>query len=538
MKLVLFTLLSAGLALASDPVHTAWIMSPAGSAALLPSLPEVHSVTAGEHSVIVRSAGISLRYFGPLQPSPVPPEGPREFSFEIPTHPVPETGRHTRVPVEVIGTFINGLPIYNHFESLSSNAADLWHYDTVAYIDDGALTATGYARAELTHPAPAGLLDQLVQNNTRHSPLIGFALDGYPIYGPWAYSNTGALERMRSSYKLRAIMRRQAWPDGTRLLPEQYGPDVSSTEPLGTFAEDYEYVKGAGDLDEFNGRFTKTPEYPEGTYAYFLTTDESGRLAFPYLIGPRYYGQVPEQPAKHWYPMTSKRIQLSASEPRIEAGHPVTFRLEARDRNGDRIRHFEQVHERPIHFLVASADLAEFAHIHPVLTAGDSYEVPYTFAHGGRYRIWADYSLPGEAPHIDEFDVTVAGVARPAQKLISSGLSRTAGSLCVELEPSKPLRAGQDTPITLKLAGSNDALEPYLGAWAHVIVIGENFRSFAHAHPIEPATVMTLVHAHAPAGPPPGEIHIVTNFPAPGLYKLWAQFQQAGQVLTVLHPQG
>jgi hypothetical protein len=66
MKLVLFTLLSAGLAIAADPVHTAWIMSPAGSAALLPSLPEVHSVTAGEHSVIVRSAGIATI----LRPAP------------------------------------------------------------------------------------------------------------------------------------------------------------------------------------------------------------------------------------------------------------------------------------------------------------------------------------------------------------------------------------------------------------------------------------------------------------------------------------
>ena len=88
---------------------------------------------------------------------------------------------------------------------------------------------------------------------------------------------------------MRSITRRHEFPDGTKLTPEQYGPDVSPTDPLGTFAEDYEYVKGSGDLDEFNGRFTKTSEYPQGTYAYFLTTDSEGKLAYPYLIGPRYY---------------------------------------------------------------------------------------------------------------------------------------------------------------------------------------------------------------------------------------------------------
>jgi hypothetical protein len=213
----------------------------------------------------------------------------------------------------------------------------------------------------------------------------------------------------------------------------------------------------------------------------------------------------------------------------------VHFQLDARDATGDSIRHFEYVHERPIHFLIASADLAEFEHIHPELAPGDSYQVAYTFAHGGRYRIWADYSLPGEAPRVDAFDVTVAGPARAPQKLVASAaLSQVAGSLSVKLTPSKPLRAGEDVPITLDLSGSINTLEPYLGAWAHVIVIGEGYRSFAHAHPIETATAaMSLVHTHAAAGPPPNAIHIVTNFPSAGLYKLWAQFQQAGQVVTV-----
>ena len=533
----LLAFVCCSLAQAADPVRTAWIMSPAANARLARSLPDVQSVVAGDRDVIVRSAGLSLRYFGPLQAASIPSEGVREFEFRIPIQPQPETGRHARVPLDVMGTFVNGLPIYNHFESLSWNGAHLWHYDTVAYNDDGTVTAAGHPRAELTHPAPAGLLEELIRDGSRHSPLIGFGLDGYPVYGPWACARldgTGGLRRMRSSYQLRSIVHREVWPDGTRLMPEQYGPDVNTMDPLGTFAEDYEYVAGSGDLDEFNGRFAITPEYPRGTYAYFMTTDATGKLAFPYLIGPKFYGRVPQSAAQAWYALSSKRIELSASEPRIEAGRPVRFQLEARDANGDPIRNFEYVHERPIHFLVASADLAEFDHIHPELAAGDVYEVAHTFVHGGKYRIWADYSLPGEAPLVDEFDVTVEGVRRPLQTLqVSSSLKQTVGALTVELAPARPLSAGDDIPITLNLSGNIDRLEPYLGAWAHVIIVGENFGSFAHAHPMEPAASIAAVHSHAVWGPPPNQIHIVTNFPSEGRYKVWVQLQQAGSVTTV-----
>lgn len=531
-------------AAAADPPRTAWIMSPASvsRASALRSSPDVHSATVDGRFIVIRSAGLSLKYFGPLQEPPVPATTLRDFAFRIPLYPEPETGRHVRVPVDVIGTFVNGVPIYNHFEALSSNGANLWHYDAVALNDTGELTVAGHPRPDLTHPAPSGLLEELGRDGSRHSPLIGFALDGYPVYGPWAYANadgSGGLRRMRSGYRLRAIAHRRDWPDGTQLTPEQFGPDATDDNPLGTFAEDYEYVRGWGDLDEFNGRFAKTPEYPNGTYAYFLTTDEAGRLAFPYLIGPRFYGRVSAASTEQWHAVGKKRLSLSANAAQdvgqIESGRPVRFRLEARDATGEPIRDFEYVHERPIHFLIASEDLAEFDHIHPELTADDCYQVAYTFAHGGKYRIWADYSLPGEAPHVDTFDITVVGPARQPQKLaVSPSFAQATGPLTVQIVPTKPLRAGSDIPITLRLSGVSENLEPYLGAWAHVIVIGEGLRSYAHAHTLEVAAVSTgLAHTHMAAGPPPKEIHIVTNFPSSGMYKLWAQFQQAGEVVTV-----
>jgi hypothetical protein len=67
---------------------------------------------------------------------------------------------------------------------------------------------------------------------------------------------------------------------------------VSATYPAGCFLEDYSYVQGSGDLDDRNGRFCVTPEYPNGTYAYFVTIDAQLNPVFPYTFYGTYYGVV------------------------------------------------------------------------------------------------------------------------------------------------------------------------------------------------------------------------------------------------------
>jgi hypothetical protein len=117
-----------------------------------------------------------------------------------------------------------------------------------------------------------------------HSPIIGWAYDGNPIYGPYGYSNLdgGSIKLLESGYKISLVPGRPS----TTLYPE------------GFFVEDYKYNQ-SGDLDKFNGRFCVTPEYPNGTYAYFSTintidVETSGpfrnyrRPVFPYFIGNEY----------------------------------------------------------------------------------------------------------------------------------------------------------------------------------------------------------------------------------------------------------
>ena len=129
-------------------------------------------------------------------------------------------------------------------------------------------------------------------DETIHSPLIGFAFDGFPIYGAYGYRNadgSGGLERIKSGYQLRDITERTHWADGTDV---DDGPDVNGTYFLGYFREDYEFISHSEEyyLDEHNGRFCVTPEYPAGTYAYFATVDQNWNSAYPYAVGPSFYG--------------------------------------------------------------------------------------------------------------------------------------------------------------------------------------------------------------------------------------------------------
>ena len=139
----------------------------------------------------------------------------------------------------------------------------------------------------------------------KHSPILGWAFDGYPIYGPYGYSEAmnanSAVKRIKPSFQLRAITQRTTLPTwalahhtgvAQQLNANQYGPNVSDTFPVGRYVEDFDFVAGAGDLDQYNGRFAITPEYPSGTYAYYVTINDDGSPAFPYIIGMQYYGTL------------------------------------------------------------------------------------------------------------------------------------------------------------------------------------------------------------------------------------------------------
>jgi hypothetical protein len=184
--------------------------------------------------------------------------------------------------------------IFNARDAMSYNNQNVWHQDALPNEGSGFDNCLG-------HPAPNGEYHHHVNpqclydynNAAQHSPIIGYAFDGFPIYGAYGYANangTGGITRMRTGYRLRNITTRTTLPNGT--TASSAGPAVSNQYPLGKYIEDYEYVQGLGDLDEHNGRFCITPEYPNGTYAYFVTVDANLTPVYPYTVGPTYYGTV------------------------------------------------------------------------------------------------------------------------------------------------------------------------------------------------------------------------------------------------------
>jgi hypothetical protein len=143
---------------------------------------------------------------------------------------------------------------------------------------DGVGSTIGY----VSNLQETSYLKYYKQNNSLnykngHSKIVGISLDGYPIYGPYGYSsNTTSVKKLNTSYRLKNSSYRTV-------------DAPTSNYPMGIFIEDYEYVDGLGDLDQSNGRHCVTPEYPKGTYAYFITIDDTGIPVYPYIIGNIWY---------------------------------------------------------------------------------------------------------------------------------------------------------------------------------------------------------------------------------------------------------
>ena len=303
----------------------------------------VSLVQYSNDNVYINCSGIPSYPIGPYQDGNPSQAGDKEYLFRIPRNPQAETGTKTEPGLGQIGVLINGVPIYNYSDAMSYNNQGIWNRNAPFFENDGFDCSKGHPAPDMqatlndgfyhhhqnpttfsssTNPSsnvcddyPSTGLYEL--DSTAHSPLIGYSFDGFPIYGSFAYANadgTGEIVRMESSYQLRNITDRTTLADGTVLNSSQYGPAISETYPLGAYLEDFEFIEGSGHLDISNGRFCVTPEYPEGTYCYFATIDEEWNSAFPYFIGPEYYGVVAEDNFGTQGPGSSGSTNVTISE--------------------------------------------------------------------------------------------------------------------------------------------------------------------------------------------------------------------------------
>lgn len=287
-------------------------------------LANVQSVQYSTSWVYVKATGIPAYITGPfLDGNPSIAQAQSGY-FKIPLNPVPNTGNASPTTPGNIGIFINGVALFDYRDGVSWHNAsqtlkggpmggmgdNVWNRDAVVAERLGFDCAKGHPAMGNYHhhqnPSAFNLDLNVISSvcdlyladglytldSTQHSPLIGFAYDGYPVYGAYGYKNpdgTGGIVRMKSGFQLRNISVRTHYANGNDVTD---GPPVSASFPLGYFREDYEFVPHAESdyLDVHNGRFCVTPEYPQGTYAYFCTVNENWNSAYPYVVGPTFYG--------------------------------------------------------------------------------------------------------------------------------------------------------------------------------------------------------------------------------------------------------
>lgn len=333
---------SMALCAQTDPVITQWLINTTnlmgGHYVAGNSTPIADNVEANVQTVqyspnwsYVTTNGIPAYLTGPFLDGNPSLATDQNAIFKFPRLPVQNTGTLTATTGGNIGVFINGVALFDYRDGVAWNAmtnalcggpgnppcpggmgaVQDWSRDAVPAERAGFDCSKGHPAMGNYHhhQNPSAFNLDLVQVSTicdlyaadglyvidsmQHSPLIGFAYDGFPIYGAYGYANangTGGIVRIRSGYQLRNITTRTTHADGTTVST---GPPVSATYPLGYFREDYEFIAHPGQefyLDEHNGRYCVTPEYPAGTYAYFATVDANWNSAYPYVVGPTFYG--------------------------------------------------------------------------------------------------------------------------------------------------------------------------------------------------------------------------------------------------------
>ncbi len=312
-----------------------------------PTYADVQQVDYSAQWVYIHTTGLASHIMGPwyldAAKSNLFPNYPSNTAttFRFPRTPsIPAA----RLPTGLgaTGRMVNGVSMFDSRDAFSYSTAraadavpngtftgdgiwnrDGWHNEGITF--DAALAHQAGNNYHY-HAQPIGLRHQLgdhVDYNaaantyaesatpvTKHSPILAWAADGLPVYGPYGYSvpmdAASAVRRMVSGFSLRSITVRQVLPAwaarvqglAAALAAGQYGPVVNATFALGHYIEDFDYRGDlAGqtlgvtfDLNEQNVRFCVTPEFPAGTWAYFTTLNADNSPAFPYTTGRQFYG--------------------------------------------------------------------------------------------------------------------------------------------------------------------------------------------------------------------------------------------------------
>ncbi|MFJ6660306.1 hypothetical protein ACIQNG_28725 [Streptomyces sp. NPDC091377] len=216
---------------------------------------------------------------------------------------------------------------------------------------------------------------------------------------------------------------------------------------------------------------------------------------------------------------------LDLKTPRLPAGERVALRFGVVvDATGGRLTSYEQQHGKELHLIVASRDLTVYRHLHPVREADGIWSASLEVPKAGEYRIFADFKPDGGEALTLGADLVAEGAAEPAELPPAGAVAEVDG---YEVRLDGKLSPGQAGELTLTVGRDGTPvtdLEPYLGAYGHLVALRSGDLAYLHVHPSgEPGDGRTL---------PGPEISFLATAPSAGAYRLFLDFQHEGTVRT------
>jgi hypothetical protein len=223
---------------------------------------------------------------------------------------------------------------------------------------------------------------------------------------------------------------------------------------------------------------------------------------------------VPGLPDPTEYP-----VRLTITPRAFHKGDNVALSFRIVDpATGKPVTKFETVHDKLFHLFIVSRDLSFFAHEHPDIQPDGTFRLQARLPLSGEYRLLCDFYPAGGTPQLIAKTLIAPGPSAPTQlKANLAPQSSTNMDVSLTMEPAQPI-AGTKTMLFLHVNPS-EGLEPYLGAWGHMLVAS--------------ADGIDLIHTHPAFGEAAASIQFNVLFPRPGVHRIWVQFQRLGKVNTV-----
>jgi hypothetical protein len=203
------------------------------------------------------------------------------------------------------------------------------------------------------------------------------------------------------------------------------------------------------------------------------------------------------------------------------AGRGKPLRFHVAGPQGTAITAFATVHEKPLHLIVVRRDLSGYRHLHPTMAPDGTWSVDLALAGAGSWRAYADFTamVGGQAtPAVLGIDLDVPGRFAPVP-LPEAANQATTDGFTVDYEGAP--RVGATQPLLVRVTGvtgGSAALEPYLGAYGHLVVLRDGDLGYVHVHP-----EARLVD---------GAVKFWLAAPGPGRYRMFFDFKEAGKVRT------